>query len=61
MGAQRECPAGSVYGHVRAFSPLLDYPLEGPIYLRSSNHKLPDAVLSLRGPAYQPISIEAAE
>ena len=25
MGAQRECPAGSIYGHVRATSPLLDY------------------------------------
>ena len=58
--AANQCPAGSIYGHVRAFSPLLDYPLEGPIYLRSSNHKLPDTVLSLRGPAYQPISIEAA-
>jgi hypothetical protein len=58
--AADQCPAGSVYGHVRAFSPLLDYPLEGPVYLRSSNHKLPDAVLSLRGPAYQPIALEAA-
>jgi hypothetical protein len=57
--AANQCPAGSVYGHVRAFSPLLDYPLEGPIYLRSSSHKLPDTVLALHGPAYQPLFIEA--
>jgi hypothetical protein len=43
------CPAGSVYGHVRAFTPLLDEPLEGPAYLRSSNHKLPDLVFALHG------------
>ncbi len=43
------CPAGSVYGHVRATTPLLDSPLEGPVYLRSSDHKLPDVVLALRG------------
>ena len=58
--AANQCPAGSIYGHVRAFSPLLDYPLEGPVYLRSSSHQLPDVVLALRGPAYQPIEIEAA-
>jgi hypothetical protein len=56
--AADQCPAGSVYGHVRAFTPLLDYPLEGPVYLRSSNHKLPDLVLALRGPAYQPIALD---
>jgi hypothetical protein len=43
------CPAGSVYGHVRAISPLLDEPLEGPVYLRSSNHNLPDLVFALHG------------
>ena len=58
--AAKQCPAGSVYGHVRAFSPLLDYPLEGPVYLRSSSHKLPDAVLTLHGPPYQPLFFEAA-
>jgi hypothetical protein len=57
--AANQCPAGSVYGHVKAISPLLGYPLEGPIYLRSSSHKLPDTVLALHGPAYQPIFIEA--
>jgi len=57
--AADQCPAGSVYGHVQAFTPLLDYPIEGPAYLRSSNHKLPDLVLALRGPAYQPIALDA--
>jgi len=47
--AQKACPKGSVYGHVRAFTPLLAEPLEGPVYLRSSNHNLPDVVLSLHG------------
>jgi hypothetical protein len=47
--AAKTCPAGSIYGHVKAFTPLLDEPLEGPVYLRSSNHKLPDMVLSLHG------------
>jgi hypothetical protein len=57
--AANACPAGSVYGNVRVTSPLVDYPLEGPIYLRSSSHKLPDVVLALHGPAYQPIFLEA--
>jgi hypothetical protein len=57
--AANQCPAGSVYGHVRAFTPLLDHPLEGPAYLRSSVHKLPDLVLALRGPASQPIAFDA--
>jgi hypothetical protein len=43
------CPAGSVYGHVRATTPLLAGPLEGPVYLRSSTHTLPDVVLALNG------------
>ena len=47
--AAESCPKGAVYGHVRAFTPLLDRPLEGPVYLRSSNHKLPDLVFDLHG------------
>jgi len=43
------CPKGSIYGHARAFSPLLDESLEGPVYLRSSDNKLPDLVLDLHG------------
>jgi hypothetical protein len=57
--AASQCPAGSVYGHVVAKTPLVDYPLEGPVYLRSSNHKLPDAVAVLHGPPSQPIEIDA--
>jgi hypothetical protein len=48
-GFGKECPKGSVYGHVKAWTPLLDEPLSGPVYLRSSNHNLPDAVLALHG------------
>jgi hypothetical protein len=47
--AAKSCPKGSIYGHVRAFTPLLAEPLEGPAYLRSSNHNLPDLVFSLHG------------
>ena len=43
------CPAQSIYGHARAWSPLLDRPLEGPVYLRASDHTLPDLVASLDG------------
>ncbi len=48
-GNGTQCPKGSVYGHVRAFTPLLDNPLEGSVYLRSSSHQLPDVVFALRG------------
>jgi hypothetical protein len=44
----RACPPGSVYGRVRAFTPLLDQPMEGPAYLRSSDNTLPDLVFALR-------------
>jgi hypothetical protein len=47
--AAHACPAGSIYGHARAWSPALDKPLEGPVYLRSSSHQLPDLVASLDG------------
>lgn len=47
--AAHTCPKGSVYGHVRAFTPLLEAPMEGPAYLRSSSHTLPDLVFALRG------------
>jgi len=43
------CPKGAVYGKAKAFSPLLDKPLEGPVYLRSSSNPLPDLVLDLHG------------
>jgi hypothetical protein len=41
------CPAGSIYGKASATTPLLDEPLSGPVFLRSSEHKLPDLVISL--------------
>jgi hypothetical protein len=47
--AAKACPAGSIYGRVKATSPLIDTPLEGPVYLRSSNHNLPDLVFALKG------------
>jgi hypothetical protein len=47
--AANACPPGSVYGHISATTPLLDQPLEGPVYLRSSSHQLPDVVFALRG------------
>jgi hypothetical protein len=43
------CPAGSIYGKATAWSPLLDKPLSGPVYLRSSSNKLPDLVVDLNG------------
>jgi len=47
--AREACPARSVYGWARAFTPLLSAPLEGPVFLRSSDNPLPDLVASLRG------------
>jgi hypothetical protein len=58
--AAEACPARSIYGKVTATSPLLDYPVTGPVYLRSSDNTLPDLALSLHGPASQPIRFEAA-
>ncbi len=43
------CPKKSIYGRARAFTPLLGQPLEGPVYLRSSNNPLPDLVAHLEG------------
>ncbi|HEU4707523.1 MAG TPA: hypothetical protein VFS64_10065 [Solirubrobacterales bacterium] len=48
-GNGAECPPGSIYGKARAITPLLDQPLEGPVYLRSSSHSLPDLVAALHG------------
>jgi hypothetical protein len=47
--AANQCPAKSKYGYARAWSPLLGSPVEGPVYLRSSNNTLPDMVADLHG------------
>lgn len=56
--AANKCPAGSIYGHAVAKTPLFDHPLEGPVYLRSSDHPLPDLVAALKGPASQPVEVD---
>jgi hypothetical protein len=45
------CPPGSVLGTAKAYSPLLDRPLEGPVYFRSNGGErtLPDVVADLHG------------
>jgi hypothetical protein len=45
--ASERCPADSVYGQAVASTPLLDDPLRGNVYLRSSNGVLPDLVADL--------------
>jgi hypothetical protein len=47
--AAHECPQTSIYGYATAETPLLDAPLKGPVYLRSSDNELPDLVAALRG------------
>jgi hypothetical protein len=47
--AADECPSGSIYGHAIATTPLLDKPLEGNVYLRSSDNPVPDLVADLQG------------
>lgn len=47
--AADNCPQGSVYGYAVAKTPLLGEPLQGPVYLRSSNNPLPDLVAALGG------------
>ncbi len=47
--AANTCPKGAIYGFARAITPLLDKPLEGPVYLRSSSNPLPDLVADLNG------------
>jgi len=47
--AAQDCPKDSIYGFAEATTPLLDGPLKGPVYLRSSSHELPDMVAALNG------------
>jgi hypothetical protein len=48
-GNGEQCPAGSVYGHAAASTPILADPVEGNVYLRSSERELPDVVAVLHG------------
>jgi hypothetical protein len=44
------CPASSIYGKAKAWSPLLEKPLEGPVYLVGGyGYKLPALVAELNG------------
>ncbi len=47
--AAHDCPKSSIYGYATAETPLLDGPLKGPVYLRSSDNELPDMVAALHG------------
>ena len=58
--AASNCPAGAIYGRATAFTPILDYPLQANVYLRSSSNLLPDVVPDFRGPEFQPIKFESA-
>jgi hypothetical protein len=58
--AAHACPDASIYGTAKAITPLLDEPLQGTVYLRSSNNPLPDLVVLLKGPNYQPVEVELA-
>jgi hypothetical protein len=46
-GNGSQCPPDSIYGKARAITPILAEPLEGPVFLRSSEHQLPDLVIAL--------------
>ena len=46
-GNGEKCPKASIYGRATAISPLLDEPLKGPVFLRSSDNELPDMVAAL--------------
>lgn len=48
-GNGTQCPRGAIYGRAKAWTPLLDEPLVGPVFLRSSENPLPDMVLAMHG------------
>ncbi len=52
--AENACPPGSVLGIARAWTPLLDEPLEGPVYFRSNGgeRQLPDIVADVHGEGF---------
>jgi hypothetical protein len=58
QAAAHACPPGSIYGYAEATTPLLDGKLTGPVFLKSSDHQLPDLAIALRGPDNQPVEVE---
>ncbi|MBA3866588.1 MAG: hypothetical protein H0X42_09635 [Solirubrobacterales bacterium] len=50
-GNGAECPAKSILGYAKAYTPILGQPLQGPVYFRSNGgeRELPDLVASLSG------------
>lgn len=56
--AADNCPKAAIYGRAVAFTPLLDFPVRGPVYLRSSDNLLPDLVADFRGPPSLPVKFE---
>ena len=47
--AADNCPAKSLIGSAKITTPILDQPLAGSVYLRSSSHRLPDIALKMKG------------
>jgi hypothetical protein len=48
-GNGANCPAGSIYGHAKAATPILGEALQGPVFLRANGgeRNLPDLVVAL--------------
>ena len=57
-GNGEACPPGAAYGHVKVFTPILAEPAEGNVYLRSSDHNLPDLVIALQGPPSAAVKLQ---
>jgi hypothetical protein len=57
--AANACPKSSILGTARAFTPLLDEPLEGKVYFRSNGgeRELPDIVADVRGQGFRIIQV----
>lgn len=60
---ENACPPGSVLGTAKAVTPLLDEPLEGPLYFRSNGGErlLPDVVADLHGAGFRFIAVIAVK
>lgn len=49
--AEDRCPKEAIYGYAKAWSPLLDEPVEGPVYMQANGgvRPIPDILADLRG------------